>query len=45
MRDGADDAQAERYRELASASIARYGGRYLVRGADPVVPEGDWPAR
>lgn len=45
VREDADDAQAVRYRELASASIARYGGRYLVRGADPVVPEGDWPAR
>ena len=38
-----DEQQAERYRELAAASIARYGGRYLVRGAMPQVPEGDWP--
>jgi len=40
-----DEAQAARYRALASRSIARYGGRYLVRGADPRVPEGDWPTR
>jgi uncharacterized protein (DUF1330 family) len=40
-----DEAQAARYRELASRSIARYGGRYLVSGADPQVPEGDWPER
>jgi len=40
-----DDAEGQRYRELASASIAQHGGRYLVRGADPVVAEGDWPAR
>ncbi|MGA9311420.1 MAG: DUF1330 domain-containing protein [Pseudonocardiaceae bacterium] len=40
-----DEAQAQRYRELASASIARYGGRYLVRGAAPEVPEGEWPTR
>ena len=37
-----DEAQARRYRELAEASIARYGGRYLVRGAKPQVPEGQW---
>jgi uncharacterized protein (DUF1330 family) len=35
-----DEVQARRYRELAEASIARYGGRYLVRGAQPQVPEG-----
>lgn len=39
-----DEEQAERYRELAAASITRYGGRYLVRGAVPQVPEGEWPA-
>lgn len=37
-----DEAQGRRYRELAEASIARYGGRYLVRGAQPQVPEGQW---
>jgi len=31
--------------ELAAASIARYGGRYLVRDARPQVPEGDPPSR
>jgi uncharacterized protein (DUF1330 family) len=36
-----DEQQAERYRELAAASVARYGGRYLARGAVPQVPEGD----
>jgi len=40
-----DEADGQRYRELAAASIARYGGRYLVRGAEPQVPEGDWPPR
>ena len=39
-----DGTQGQRYRELAAASIARHGGRYLVRGAAPVVAEGDWPA-
>lgn len=35
-----DEAQGQRYRELAAGSIARYGGRYIVRGAEPEVPEG-----
>ena len=39
-----DEAQAQRYRELAEASIAQYGGRYLVRGARPQVPEGAGPS-
>ena len=38
-----DETQGRRYRELAAGSIARHGGRYLVRGAAPVVAEGDWP--
>lgn len=38
-----DQAGAQTYRELAAASIRRFGGRYLVRGADPTVPEGPWP--
>lgn len=37
-----DEARGQRYRELAAASIARHGGRYLARGALPEVPEGDW---
>ena len=39
-----DETQGRRYRELAAASIARHGGRYLARGAAPVVAEGEWPA-
>ena len=39
-----DETQGRRYRELAAGSIARHGGRYLVRGAVPVVAQGDWPA-
>jgi uncharacterized protein (DUF1330 family) len=35
-----DEAQFALYRELAAASIARHGGRYLVRGAEPEVAEG-----
>lgn len=40
-----DETRGARYRELAAASIARYGGRYLVRGAVPLVVEGNWPSR
>jgi len=35
-----DEAQASRYRELAAASIAEYGGRYLVRAAAIDAAEG-----
>lgn len=38
-----DEDQGQRYRELAAASIAQHGGRYIVRGAEPDVPEGTWP--
>jgi uncharacterized protein (DUF1330 family) len=38
-----DEELAGRYRALAEASIAQYGGHYLVRGAAPEVVEGDWP--
>jgi uncharacterized protein (DUF1330 family) len=38
-----DESLAERYRALAQESIARYGGRYVVRGAAPALLEGDWP--
>jgi len=37
-----DEAAADRYRELAAASIAAHGGRYVVRGASPEALEGTW---
>lgn len=37
-----DPTLADRYREIAAASIAAYGGRYLARGAKPAVLEGDF---
>ena len=41
-----DQEQYERYRDAAPASIAAHGGRYLVRGDELAVLEGDWnPAR
>jgi len=37
-----DTQQYLRYRELAQAAVAQYGGRYLVRGGAYTVLEGDW---
>jgi uncharacterized protein (DUF1330 family) len=37
-----DPAQYEEYRKVAPAAIARYGGRYLVRGGATTVLEGEW---
>ena len=37
-----DPARYEDYKALAPAAIARYGGRYLVRGGETVRLEGDW---
>ncbi len=39
-----DAALAEAYRALAQEAIARYGGRYVVRGGTVEVVEGEWPA-
>lgn len=36
-----DEAAAARYAEIAGASVARYGGRFLVLAAAPDVVEGD----
>lgn len=36
-----DSAEYEKYRPLAAASIAAFGGRYVVRRGDPEVLEGD----
>lgn len=37
------DAQTyERYKQLAPPAIAKYGGRYLVRGGATHVLEGTW---
>lgn len=36
----------ERYKQLASAAVAAYGGRYLARGGTTETLEGDWgPSR
>jgi uncharacterized protein (DUF1330 family) len=35
----------EDYKRLASAAIAAYGGRYLVRGGKSEVLDGEWQPR
>jgi uncharacterized protein (DUF1330 family) len=40
-----DNDAVEAYREAAAASIARHGGRYVVRGGDLTVLEGQWRPR
>ena len=37
-----DPATYDRYKEMAPASIAQYGGRYSVRGAKVTTLEGTW---
>lgn len=40
-----DAALFARYREMAPATIARYGGRYIVRGGEADLVEGGPPAK
>jgi uncharacterized protein (DUF1330 family) len=40
--DVTDPVRYEEYRQLAPAAIAKYGGRYLVRGGATKVFEGTW---
>src|SRR5205085_10811208 len=35
-----DEELGEKYKTLATRSIAEYGGKYIVRGAEPKVAEG-----
>ena len=40
--DVTNPAQFEEYKKLAPAAIAKYGGRYIIRGGAYEVVEGDW---
>ncbi len=37
-----DPERAARYRELSGPSVERHGGRFLVRGGNLSVLDGDW---
>ena len=37
-----DPVGIEEYRKLAAASVAAYGGRFVVRGGKTEALEGDW---
>jgi len=37
-----DPVRIEEYRKLAGASIAAHGGRFVVRGGQTEVLDGDW---
>lgn len=37
-----DPAGFERYRQMAPKSITQYGGRYIARGGETKILEGDW---
>jgi len=39
-----DPETFETYREQVPATIAKYGGEYIVRGGEMEILEGDWPA-
>jgi uncharacterized protein (DUF1330 family) len=38
-----DPARYEDYKTLAASSAEQYGGRYVVRGGNVEVLEGNWP--
>ncbi len=40
-----DPAAYKAYTDAVPATIARYGGRFIVRGGEAESLEGDWPAR
>jgi uncharacterized protein (DUF1330 family) len=40
--DVQDPEAYARYREMAPAAVAQYGGKYLARGGQTEVLEGDW---
>jgi uncharacterized protein (DUF1330 family) len=37
-----DPAKYEEYKKIAPQAITKYGGRYLARGGQTAILEGDW---
>ena len=40
-----DPDGAQRYAELTGIAVDKFGGRFIVLGAEPTVVEGEFPAR
>jgi uncharacterized protein (DUF1330 family) len=40
--DIVDPAGYEEYKQLASATVEKYGGKYIIRGGAAETLEGDW---
>ncbi len=40
-----DPEAYRKYTAETPGAIARWGGRFVIRGAEPEVLEGEWPAR
>jgi uncharacterized protein (DUF1330 family) len=40
--DIVDPAGYEEYKQLASATVEKYGGKYIIRGGTVETLEGDW---
>ena len=40
-----DPETMKTYAAGVGATVERFGGKFVVRGGDPVTVEGDWPAR
>jgi uncharacterized protein (DUF1330 family) len=40
-----DEEAVRRYAELAGPAIARFGGRFIVSNAEPLLVEGESPSR
>jgi len=40
--DIVDPVGYEEYKKLAGATVEKYGGKYIVRGGETEVLEGDW---
>jgi uncharacterized protein (DUF1330 family) len=45
VRDVRDAAALEEYRRSNTDAVARHGGRFIVRGGDVQLLEGDWDTR
>ena len=45
VRDARDQDALAEYRRRNTDAVANHGGRFLIRGGDSELLEGDWPTR